>query len=156
MQVFETVNDRTKDLAASLWAWLSGQAGVTAQVPTSRWLLPGDEDQDTEGWANWIEPVLLDTTGTPSRGSGDARILIDIGIAVRPASGGIYKREAIADALVKVLAGARVTVNHTPDGVSFDEVGVVRLMDPRVVLSRGKVDGIYRGTVTVAGYLTPS
>ena len=156
MPIPTTLNNRTQDLAASLWAWLAAQAGVTAQVPVGRWLLPGDEDQDSDTWDDWLEPVLIDTPGAPSRGSGELRVLLDVGIGVRPSSGSIYRREVIADALVKVLANARVLIQHTDDGALFTDVGILRMMDPRVVFSRGKVDGLYRATVTVSGYVTPA
>lgn len=143
-----------EDIRASILAFMGASTDLVAVVPVSRWLLDGADDQPTQSFADWIEPTILDIDDEPSRDNKEARVVVDIGVAVRPGVD-MHRREEIASILAHEIASKLVPVYKHSQGASSTLWGHVRFGGSRFV-NLGRVKGINRGTVTIEGRYTPS
>lgn len=142
-----------ENVEASVLKFLEADAALVAVVPTSRWVLGGADDIATQGFADWLEPRVAFVTGRPSRGAQEARVTIEVGIAVRPGVD-LYRREQLANLVGQALANKVITVGDHAGGAPATAQGYIRTFDPAYV-DAGRVNGINRGAVSVEGYLTP-
>lgn len=144
---------RTENIEASILKALEADSALVAVVPTTRWVTEAG-DFDTKAMADWIEPRVSIVTAQPSRKSGQALVTFEVGIAVRPGTD-IFRRKQIGDLILAALSNAEITVTDHGAGDPVTEKGRLRFYDGQYVQG-GRVEGIYRASVTIDGRYFPS